>query len=454
MSQLRVRTAIVGAGLAGLSAAYHLGGDYAIFDKEPAAGGLARSQRLTDGYWFDYGIHVLHTKNEHVLDLVQRQLGVNLLSVHRKAWFFSHGAMTRYPIQANTYGLPVQIVKECLIGFIKATYEVSGPLPTDYAEWLYQTFGAGIADHFLIPYAIKFWTLHPRELDIDWLDVRVPRPTLDEVIEGALADQKKGFGPNATFQYPATSGVGALPAAFAGSIRDIHLNERVVKLDLPGKRACFASGNVVHYDKLVYTLPLPDLVGMVDEMPSAVLAAIARLRCNSIFCINLGIDRAMVSDKHWIYFPESEYPFFRISFPSNYTPTMAPPGTSSISAEVAYSRWQPLDKEGAIKGTIDSLRRSGILMADDRVRVLGVMDIPFGYPIYDHARQASVATIHAFLRQFDVLPAGRYGEWAYFWIDDAILSGQRAAAEAISNSRGDMNGARSSSDGRGGRECR
>ena len=83
----------------------------------------------------------------------------------------------------------------------------------NYEEWIYAMFGKAIAEYFMIPYSKKFWTVAPKDMTIDWLDVRVPIPTIKDVVRGALTDQK-GFGPNARFSYPAHGGISALPESF------------------------------------------------------------------------------------------------------------------------------------------------------------------------------------------------------------------------------------------------
>ena len=106
---------ILGGGLAGLSAGYHSNGT--IFEEKSNVGGHTRSS-YKNGFIFDEGIHVLHTKNEYVLNLVE-EINADLDIRDRNAWIFSHGAMTRFPFQANTYGLPINIVKDCLLGLAR-----------------------------------------------------------------------------------------------------------------------------------------------------------------------------------------------------------------------------------------------------------------------------------------------------------------------------------------------
>src|SRR3989338_6390622 len=112
---------ILGAGLAGLSAAYHLKSGYVLFEKENEIGGMARSINK-DGYTFDYDGHLLHFRNEYAFNLVSELLNGNMAPHKRNSWIYSKGAFTRYPFQANFYGLPNSVVKDCLMGIIRARF--------------------------------------------------------------------------------------------------------------------------------------------------------------------------------------------------------------------------------------------------------------------------------------------------------------------------------------------
>ncbi|MBT5406690.1 MAG: NAD(P)-binding protein, partial [Gammaproteobacteria bacterium] len=150
---------ILGGGLSGLSACYH--GDGIIYEKNDMTGGQARSYK-SDNFIFDGGIHVMHTKNKYVLSLMEK-LNVDMDIRDRSAWIVSHGKMTRYPFQANTYGLPINIVKDCLLGFVENDFADSEKI-NNYKDWIYYMFGKGIAEHFMIPYSKKFWGIDPEKL--------------------------------------------------------------------------------------------------------------------------------------------------------------------------------------------------------------------------------------------------------------------------------------------------
>lgn len=419
---------ILGAGLAGLSAAYHLDGSV-VYEQSSRVGGHAKSI-VRDGFVFDEGIHVLHTKNDYVLNLLNGPAHSGLETHEREAWIYHYNAYTRYPFQANTYGLPPDIVKECLLGFIQNDF------PQDaiqtYADWMYYQFGKGICDRFMVPYSTKFWGVPPTELTTEWVSVRHPRPSLDEVLTGALQDQTKGFGVNANFLYPEQGGFGSIGEALANAVgRDrIHLNRRVTQLDVVKRVIEFNQGEVVlPYEHLISTLPLPTLVNLIPTAPEAVREAASLLRTNSIFVVNLGIDRPDLTSKHWIYYPEDQFSFFRISFPMNQGPVqnMVPPGKSSIACEIAYGNGRPLDRAQIVERVITDLKRGGILRDDDRIIFQDTVDIPYAYIVFDRNRKPAVQTIHEFLKAHHVWPCGRYGDWGYLWSDEAILSGRRTA---------------------------
>jgi len=422
-------TIILGAGLTGLSAAYHGGGT--VYEKSDGPGGKCISPKI-DGYTFDLGIHVLHTRNEYVLNLLQNELKVDFIMQDRAAWIYSHETLTHYPFQANTFGLPIPIVKECLLSFIHAYQKSNGSknhVYHNYEDWINAHFGKGIAKHFMVPYAEKFWTVSPKEMTTDWLDVRVPMPTLEEVVEGALTRQTKGFGPNIKFRYPSVNGIFELAESFVRGGVNVLLNKTAIQVDLERKKITFSDGTSCSYEVLISTIPLPELVRL-SRVPEPIVAAAERLRYNSILCVNLGIDRDNLNANHWIYFPEKEYSFFRISFLKNFAASMTPGGKSSISAEIAYSGGQSVNKEQIVERVVEDLVKAKILLQKDRIDLVDVRDMKYGYVIYDHDREQSLKMIKNFFRRNSVLVAGRYGNWEYQWMDDAILDGKKVAEEA------------------------
>ncbi len=420
---------ILGGGLSGLSAAHN--SDGIVFEQDGRVGGHAKSARR-DGFVFDEGIHVLHTKNQYVLDLLDRT-GANLKVRTREAWIQSFGALTRYPFQANTFGLPVAIAKDCLLGFIENDFNDRDAIK-NYSDWIHFMFGKGIARHFMVPYSEKFWGVPATSLTTEWVSIRHPRPTMEEVIEGALHEQTKGFGINAEFKYPERGGFGAIGEAIGATVKDrLRLGMRVTKVDGAKRQVEFNHEQWIPYDRVISTIPLPELVPLMIDAPADVVEAARQLRCNSILVVNLGIKRPHITNKHWIYYSERDYSFFRISFPFNKGAEMVPAGCSSVSAEIAFGPNDPLpaSPDGMVERVIGDLRRAGVLLPDDDVVFTDTIVVKYGYVIFDAVRRAAVKRIHDFLEARAIQPCGRYGEWAYLWSDEAILSGRKAAERAL-----------------------
>lgn len=411
---------ILGAGLTGLSAAYY--GNGVIFEREKEVGGTCRSSRL-DGYTFDLGIHVLHTKNKHVLKLFSRNSGVNLQSKRRSAWIYSNNILTKYPFQVNTFGLPKKITRECLLGFIDTLHN-KGRLFTNYRDWIYAAFGKGIAENFYIPYSEKFWTIETSKLTTEWLDVRVPRPSLEQVIKGAFTVSEEEFGPNSEFLYPSDGGIQKITQALIKRNSKIYLNKTAKKISVNEKVIYFADGSTFSYDKLISTIPLPELVSILELVPEAVKNAANRLKYNSVLCVNFGVRREEITSKHWIYFPEDKFAPFRISFPKNFSSSTVPKGWSSIQAEISYSKDRPVRYRDVAEKVIKDLIAAKIIRASDMIKLINIDDIKYAYVIYDHKRKANLKTINDFLNKLDIISIGRYGGWEYLWMDEAILSGK------------------------------
>lgn len=420
-----INTVILGAGLAGLSAAYH--GDGVIFEKEKEIGGTCRSLSAK-GYIFDYGIHVLHSKNNYVLNLLAKDKELGLRKKKRSAWIYSYRVLTKYPFQVNTFGLPEKIVSECLIGFKNAHKKVRKNYD-NYEDWVYGNFGKGIADNFYLPYSEKFWTVKAKELTTDWLDVRVPCPRLEQVISGATSIQEEEFGPNAEFQYPEYNGIQRIAEALLKRNAKIILGKEVVKIEIDKKIIHFNNQEAVRYNNLISTIPLPELSKIIGIVPTIVKHAINGLRHNSVLCVNLGIKRQNLTSKHWIYFPEEKYAAFRISFPGNFSQFTVPKKWSSIQAEIAFSKLRPISHKDITEKVIKDLLKAKIIKANDRVKLINTKEIKYAYVIYDHNRLKNLRAINSFLKEHNIYNAGRYGQWEYLWMDDAILSGKKIMGE-------------------------
>lgn len=424
----RKRIFILGAGLTGLSAAWHLqkrGVDCQVLEKEPEVGGLCRSKKI-GGFTFDCDGHLLHFKHRYTFSLIKNLLKDNLAEHQRNACIYAFDTYVHYPFQANLYGLPPSVVKECLIGFIHAfrSDQPNNKKRLNFHNWINQTFGKGIARHFMIPYNTKFWTLPPKELTCEWLDGFIPIPSLNQLLEGTIEASERQFGYNARFWYPKTGSISILSLALAGEIKNIHTNCRVTEIDLNKKEIKMSSGNKEKFDYLISTLPLPEMAHLAKGLPKKVNPLFKKLRWNSIFNLNLGIEEKDYSGRHWIYFPQKELCFFRVGFFNNFSSYLAPAGKASLYAEVAYSKERPINKSNIILRIREDLGKVGILAADTTIYAQDTNDIKYGYPVYDKNYRPAREKILESLDKNNILSCGRYGSWRYMSIEESILEGR------------------------------
>lgn len=419
---------ILGAGLSGLTCAYYLGKNYSIFEKESRVGGLCRSEKI-DGFTFDHTGHLLHLKRNENKKLIKELLRKNLFLQKRKAWIYSKKTYTKYPFQANIYGLPPEVVRECILGLREVKSKKLKVKSKNFKEWIYRNFGKGYAKHFMVPYNEKLWTVPIEEMSTERTKRFIPIPTLKEALAGARGRQEKDFGYNIRFYYPLRGGIGELPKSFLPFVRRIDLNSEATRISLKDKKIRFNNGKEKKYQRLVSTIPLPELIKIIDRIPEKINKASKRLRYVSVFNLNLGIRREKISDKHWIYFPEKEFTFYRVGFNSNFSSYLAPRGTSSIYTEVSYSKDKPLDRKGITRRVIKDLIKAGIITSRDKILAKLVLDIRYAYPLYDHNHRESVATIQRFLRANDIYSMGRFGSWEYFSMEDVIEQGRETAQQ-------------------------
>lgn len=423
------KVAILGAGLAGLSAAYYLKEDYEIFEKEEKVGGLCRSIHIDD-FIFDYGPHILFPKDKYVSKLIKKLLNNNLHIQSREAWIYHKlsDVYTRFPFQSHLYGLPVSTVKDCILGFFN-TLKKKDKEPQNYEEWIIWNFGEGIAKHLMIPYANKIWTISPKKMNFEWVWNRVPRLSMEELLEGALHDNPRLFGFNTEFWYPFHGGIEGLPFSFLTKVKNIKLKKEATKVYLSKKYVEFSDGKKVFYEKLISTLPLPEITKCIENVPQEVRRASQELKHNSVYCVNLGINREKISPYHYVYFYEPDFLFHRISFPMNLSSYTTPKGRSSVTTEISYSKSKKISKENIIERVVEDLIRAKILFPDDRIVVSDAADIQCAYVIYDLDHRKNVKKIHDFLRKHHIYPCGRFGEWEYFNMDHSIASGKKIAEE-------------------------
>ncbi len=421
------RTLILGGGLTGLVTAERLqaaGRQAVVLEKEGTPGGACRTEERGP-YHFDHTGHLLHIARDETREYLEG-LGVwSRLTEHaRRAAIHLGGAITPYPIQIHTWGLPPEIRRDCLLGFIEA-WARQGPDPTDFSEWVLSRFGEGLGRHFFFPYNEKLFRARPEELSLDWVGRYVPKPDLKEVVDGALGLHDQAVGYNARFRYPHEGGIRLLADAVAEKLSDMRLKTEVVAVNLKERWVETAKGDRLPWDRMAATLALPFLVDrVVGPLPDDVAAARRALRWVNVLNVALGVRGPAPRPEHWFYFPEPEFPFYRVGFPSNHG-RVAPEGSHTVSIEISLDPGVTVDEDLVETGEA-ALARIGLLRPElIEERLVTVLNP--AYVVFDHDRKQAVARLRRFFSDHGVHLAGRWAEWKYSAMEDAILDGMAVA---------------------------
>jgi protoporphyrinogen oxidase len=422
------RVLIIGGGLTGLVAGEQLarnGHEALVLEREAEAGGACRSIEC-EGFTFDYTGHLLHVAREETQSYLT-ELGIwQQLAVHeRRAAVVIGGRQTPYPVQINTNGLAPEIRRDCLLGFVKAWADSDAGEPEDFREWVLNRFGEGLGEHFFFPYNTKLYRAQPEELSLDWVGRYVPKPKIEDVVNGAFGLYRDPVGYNAVFRYPRCGGIRLLPDLVAEHTPGLELGREVTRAHLGENWVELANGERLPWQRMVSTIALPALIDrLADELPEDVVAARSALRWVRCLNLALGVEGEAPSAEHWLYFPDPALPFYRVGFPSNHG-SLAPAGHHTVSVEVSLDPGTAEVEDLALEAE-NAAVASGLLDRD-AVKVRRVTVLDPAYVVFDHPRREAVALLRRFLRERGVMLAGRWAEWKYSAMEDAVLDGMRAA---------------------------
>ncbi len=426
---------ILGSGMAGFGAAYRLhaqGLTPVMYDKNAYHGGHTASFRSDSGFVFDVGPHISFTKDPRIQGLFADSVDQQYETVQINLNNYWRGHWPRHPVQLHLHGLPEDVIVKVIADFVEQRQAPDRPV-RNYADWLLSSFGRTFAELFPMQYTRKYHLTTADNMSTDWLGPRIYRPSLEEMLRGALSPSSAHVHYITHFRYPSEGGFVSYLKKFVplGSLR---FNHELVSLDPRTRELRFSNGAVAHYDALVSSVPLPELVRMIHGAPRDVLDAARRLACSTCVLVNVGVDRKDLSDAHITYFYDEDICFTRLGFPHMLSATNTPPGTGSIQAELYFSdKYKPLtgSPDDWIEPVITDLRRCGLLRQEDRILFSSAMMVRYANIIFDLDRAAALETVHGYLDDLGIAYCGRYGDWGYLWTDESFKSGEAAAQKVL-----------------------
>ncbi len=419
----RVRGLIIGGGPAGLAVAHELQGDTLVLEKEEEVGGLCRSVEQ-DGGFFDIGGHSFHTPHPHVRELVDGVLDGGLFLQQRDARVFSHGTLLPYPFQKSFDAIPdPAVVAECEAGLRAVTQAAEGPPPRNFEEFIVQKFGQGIAEHFMLPYNRKLWARDIKKISCEWTAERVAAPKGEQERFDTSGGARKPLQADTRVGYPQDGGFVEIFRALAHHVPEVQTDTEIVRVDPVGRVAHARDGRAFSWDFLVTTMPLPELVRVVEGTPAQVVAMADALEYMSLRVELLLVGRRLETEIQRIYSADPDIPAHKMAFNHNSSDGLRARDRHAIMCEVSLSPEKPVDVERIADRQIEFFTDLGILKGPEDIVWRSHVDVKYAYPVYTHQRPELVAGIRGWLEEHDIHTVGRFGDWEYINSDKCVHKG-------------------------------
>lgn len=459
-----VAVLVVGAGPCGLGVAHRLTelnhNDYLVVEAADSVGGLATSYQDQNGFTWDVGGHVVHSHYPYFDEVFHRALRNSTYIHQRESWVWLFQRFVPYPFQNNLRYLPKEVLWDCVLGLLRATKQhTDTTYPSSFHDWIVQNFGEGIAQHFLFPYNQKVWCHPLDQMNSSWVGDRVATIDLPRVLENILLEKDDvAWGPNHVFHFPKQGGTGALWHAIAAQLPSaaFRFKTKLTKIDAEQHLAYFDSGEVISYQHVVSTIPLHHLVALTHfstKKPTSALLpqAIEQIcKASAVRVIGIGLEgkpAANLTSKCWMYYPEPQLPFFRVTIFSNYSPANVPDPKRhwSIMCEVAeknqnsdfeqkkYTKYKT--EKSLITAVIKGLKKAQLITDQDKVVSTWTHTAQLGYPIPTKTRDTYLNPALKELDRWQIYSRGRFGAWKYEVsnMDHTFMQGVEVANRIVQN---------------------
>jgi protoporphyrinogen oxidase len=448
--------AAIGAGAAGITAAYQLskgGADVDVFEASDRVGGLARTIELW-GQKVDLGPHRFFSHDARVNRLWLEVVGRDYRMIDRLTRIYFRKRFFQYPLKPGNalWNMGLGNALLCVASYFKEKIRPSFPAADDdptFESWVVRRFGRKLFNMFFKSYSEKLWGISCQELDADFAAQRIKKFSLGEAIKGALGLSKKQHKTLVDrFAYP-LEGTGMVYERMADAVRHnggrVHLGTpvaRVVHDDRVVKGLEFPDGRFEQYDHVISTMPLTLLVQGLGELPPDVDAAVKALRYRNTILVYLHVAGRNLFPDQWQYIHSPDLQMGRVTNFRNWVPELHGDAQTSILALEYWcfdedAMWKEPDPI-LIDRAAREMESTGLL---NGAKVLDgdVFRIRRCYPVYARGYKKHLDPIVAYLRTFRGLtPIGRYGAFKYNNQDHSILMGILVAENLLQGKAHDL----------------
>ena len=459
MSDCRNKAIVVGAGPAGLTAAYELakhGQRVVVLENDPEyVGGISRTVGYR-GYRFDIGGHRFFSKSQEVEDLWTEILGSDMLQRRRSSKIYYRGQFYAYPLKPFEALSKLGVIESCLcvLSFVAAQIHPTRN-PKSFEEWVVNQFGARLFRIFFKTYTEKVWGMSCKEISADWAAQRIKGLSLGSAIKNAVRLKARSrHRPQVvkslidTFRYPRL-GPGMMWETCAKKVQsmgsEVLLGRGVVGCRWDAETMSWtvtartADGGLEEHrgEHLISSMPLRQLVEQIaPRLPEAALQAGRSLRYRDFLTVGLILSERNRFGDNWIYIPDPSVKVGRIQNYKSWSPEMVPdPEYCCYGLEYfcfeGDGLWKMADQDLLALATKE-LEQVQLAAASD-VLDGRVIRQPKAYPVYDDEYKRHVEVVRQALQAHcpNLHPVGRNGMHKYNNQDHAMMTALLAARNVL-----------------------
>ena len=436
-------TIILGSGISGISAGYHLekeGESVVIYEKNNDWGGLCGNFTI-NGFRFDKFVHFTFAPDDYIINIFEES---SPTYPHPPVSYnYRNGYWLKHPAQNNLHPLPVDEKVKIIEDFVNRPQKEISELQ-NYEDWLRTQYGNYFAENFPFKYTRKYWGVEPKELETKWVGNRLHVSPLSEVLRGSYEEQSENFYYTKFMKYPKKGGFRSILNKCREGL-DIRFNKKVIKINPQEKIVIFKDGTSTKYTRLISSLPLPEIVKMIDGIPEEVKEAGLNLMHTSGYMVSLGFNRPDVAKHLWFYIYDEDILPARVYSPNLKSADNVPEGCSSLQAEIFFankggeeitatgksaSGWEIPSKEAVLKNTIEKLAGMG-LFKEEEIAVKDIRYEKYANVIFDKDIYKNRATVLDYLNKVGIESIGRFGKWEYFWTHQAFNDGRKVVLTGL-----------------------
>lgn len=444
---------VVGAGPAGLTAAYELskqGIAAVVLEKADKVGGISRTE-VYRGYRFDIGGHRFFTKVDAVQKFWKEVLGDEFIKVPRLSRIYYRGKFYDYPLSLFNTLMNLGIWQSLLILLSYLEAKLKAKLrpeyePESFEEWVIDRFGERLYRIFFKTYTEKVWGIPCDKIRADWAAQRIQGMSLKRAVLNALLGSQTSKSLIKEFDYPIL-GPGMMWER-CQEILDrqgspVHLNTQVIKVERQGNRITRViaqrDDEILEFkgDHFISSLPVTLLLRKMDPPPPApVLKAANGLKYRDFLIVSLIIDQDNLFPDNWIYIHSPEFKVGRIQNFKNWSPAMVPDaGKTCLGMEYFCSqgdRIWAMDDAGLIKLASREVIDLKLVDKLESIQDGTVIRQHKAYPVYDGEYRKHLQVIQEYIETFTNLQTvGRNGMHRYNNQDHSMLTAMLAVKNLL-----------------------